>query len=290
MERILIGAVLLFLTVGVLPASQDSSGGKLAVKNLDLNTQADEIDPHLSGDSLRLFYASNAAGKFDLMVSDRPRASMPWPAGKPLSELSSQVDDLSPCLVSTNGRFPQFLYFATKTDKEINNFDIYFAVRHKPGDDFAAPTPVHSVCTEDDELHPWVTANGRELYFSRHSKEGWRTYVASRPGDGAFGEPKQVELPLGFHHPTLSPDGATMYVQGPLEKERWGLFRCTRSSAKGAWSQPEELRDLNCPDALTGDRAPSLNREGSLLYFSSDRPGGKGGLDIWAVSVADLKQ
>lgn len=33
------------------------------------------------------------------------------------------------------------------------------------------------------------------------------------------------------------------------------------------------------------DLYPFINNEGTRLYFASDRPGGKGGLDIWSVSI-----
>src|SRR5258707_5327284 len=131
-------------------------------------------------------------------------------------------------------------------------------------------------------MHPWITGNGKDLYFSRKTGEGWRVYVASRQattGAGGFGEPKLVELPADFHHATLSPDGTTMYLQGPLEGKRWGLFRSAKVS--GAWSKPEPVDDLNNLEAPTADRSQCLSRDGSMLYFSSDRIGGKGGLDIW---------
>ena len=40
----------------------------------------------------------------------------------------------------------------------------------------------------------------------------------------------------------------------------------------------------------TGDRSPCLSRDGLTLYFASDRDGGKGGLDLYSVAVADLKK
>src|SRR5205085_1364953 len=128
------------------------------------------------------------------------------------------------------------------------------------------------------------------LYFSRKTKEGWRVLVANRPGGtGVFGEPKVIDLPDNFHHVTLTPDGKTMYLQGPLERGRWGLFRTLRT-AMGNWGTPEPLEDVNDPEAPSGDKSPSLSRDGSMLYFSSDRPGGKGGFDLWVVPTAQLKK
>src|SRR5262249_20196578 len=151
------------------------------------------------------------------------------------------------------------------------------AVRHDAGKAWSAPTPVMNVNTEADELHPWVTGDGKSLYFSRRTKEGWRVFVTTRDGTmgpGGWGEPAAVELPVNFHHATLTPDGKTMYLQGPLEKGRWGLF-VSKREGKG-WGKPEALEALNHAEGKTGDRSPNLSRDGRLLYFASDRPGGKG--------------
>ena len=77
-----------------------------------------------------------------------------------------------------------------------------------------------------------------------------------------------------------------MYLQGPLENNRWGIFRSVYESGK--WSEPEEMKNLNHPGGKKGDLAPSLSHDGSMLYFASDRPGGKGKLDIWMVGTAQL--
>ena len=78
-----------------------------------------------------------------------------------------------------------------------------------------------------------------------------------------------------------------MYLQGPLDKERVGLFTATKT-AKG-WTKPEPLTMLNHPDAPKGDCSPALSGDGATLYFASDRPGGKGGFDIWSVPTAQSK-
>jgi hypothetical protein len=297
MKQFLAAACILASFVVVLSAKPDEDAKKVKPINLSLNTTADEDDPNPSPDGLTLFYASNVGGKeFHLMVSSRRTTAQSWPAGKPLDDLNSNTDDRSPFLTTTNGKYPHFLYFATKKDESKkggkgDNFDIYFAVKHGPNADYTSATPVQTVCSAADELHPCVTGNGCELYFSRKAKDGWHVWMAPRPdGTGAFEKPKQLDLPADFHHATLTPDGLTMYLQGPLEKDRWGLFRSTRASATADWTKPEPLDDLNNADAPTGDRSPCLNRDGSMLYFASDRPGGKGGLDLWVVPTTQLSK
>ena len=259
--------------------------------NLAVNTEADEDDPFLSSSGLTLWYASNAGGKFDIMRAQRRNVRSAWAKGKLLEDyVRTEVDDRGVSL-TRDGAYPQYLYFATKKDKETKNFDIYVAVKQGAAAAFTEPTPVNAADTEADEINPWLTADAKQLYFSRKTKDGWRVYVCKRQqatGAQGFGEAVLVEdLPPDFHHVTLTRDGKTMYLQGPLEKERTGLFTATKT-AKG-WTKPEPLTMLNHPEAAKGDRAPALSADGSMLYFASDRPGGKGGFDLWVVPTAQLK-
>jgi hypothetical protein len=258
----------------------------------NVNTAKDEDDPYLAADRLRLFYASNAGGRFRIMRSQRSRLNQLWPAGQGIEGLGAdeESDRRSPFLAK-GGQF----YFASNAvprdpDKKfVANFDLYHSV-NTGGASFTMPTPVSGVCTGADELHPWVTPSGREFYFSRKDKDGWHVYVARGPRLGAITKPRPVNLPAGFHHPTLSPNGLTMYVQGPLPRGRWGLFRTTRPRLGAAWGKPVELTALNSPEAPRGDLSPGLSPDGRKLYFASDRPGGKGGLDLWVIPVASLKK
>jgi hypothetical protein len=260
-----------------------------------LNTPQDEDDPHVSADLRRLYYASNAGGRFTLLVAERRTPTQPWPAGRPLTGPAGEGDDRCPFLTADG----HDLYFATRfvvkdPNKDLkpvpDNFDVVHAIKLNKAHEFTGPTPVQAVCTPADEMFPWVSADGRELYFSRKTADGWRVLIARRPGKtGAFTDPKLIaELPAGFHHTTLSRDGRTMYLQGPLDKGRWGLFRCTRAGPTGAWSKPEPLDNLNSPEAPTGDGSPCLSYDGTKLYFASDRPGGKGGRDLWVIDTVNL--
>jgi hypothetical protein len=281
------------LALLALLAAANLAHAQASVHPLPVNTAADEDEPHVSSSGLMLFYTSNANKKFEVLMSSRPDKKHTWPAGKPFDDINSKANTRG-VFITPDGVLPQRIYFATDKDptkdgEKGSNYDIYFVTKQTPKSDFTFEQGL-PFCTKDDEMHPWLTHDGLSLYFSRKTADGWRVYVSKRPKDGGqFGDPALVEeLPAGFHHATLTKDGKTMYFQGPLEKERWGLFRSVRG-AKG-WGKPEPLDDVNNADGPTGDRSPCLSRDGVWLYFASDRPGGKGGLDLYYVWVEELRR
>jgi hypothetical protein len=288
--------VLLFLpfalVVGSLSLVQGTSSDTTKPTkpfNVPCNTEDDEDDPHVSGDSMTLYYTRKKGDKEDILFVRRRSAVQTWPAkGKVIEDyVTTEGDDRSVC--APWSLYPRYLYFGSTKDRKNTNYDLFVAVQQGPGKAWSAPFPVMNVNTEEDELHPWLTSDGKSLYFSRKTKEGWRVMRSTRTGGtgpGGWQEPEQVDLPVNFYHATLTPDGRTMYLQGPLGEGRWGLFVSTRAG-KG-WSNPEPLEAVNDADGKTGDRSPNLTRDGRVLYFASDRPGGKGGLDLWGIPTAAL--
>lgn len=293
----LAGFSLITLT-GSAAQTSNKQGGKDASKqakpiNLTFNTPDDEDDPHVTSNGLVIYYAANSKKKFDIMFAHRPSVTRPWSAGEILEDYIRTRADDRPGYAATEGYFPQYFFYATKKDDlKDANFDIYVAQRIDATKAYNSPTPVQAICTADDEMHPWMTIDQRSLYFTRKTKEGLRVYVTTRPQAGiaqGWREPTLVDFPPNFCHATVSRDGATMYLQGPLDdKGRLGLF-VSKKTMKG-WSAPEPLDMLNNSEGKIGDCSPNLSRDGSLLYFASDRPGGKGGLDVWVVPTMQLKK
>ena len=276
----------LFGGTASIPAAPEE---KVKLYPLAVNTAKDEDEPHVSADGLTLIFTGHPKeGKDDLLIATRKMLSAPWGKAQVLQDyIQTKGDDRSAFV--TTGAFPRYLFYATTKDKTQKNFDLYVAVQQDRGRAWSAPTPVMNVNTKEDELHPWLSGDGKTLYFSRKTAEGWKQMKTTRnasKGPGGWSEPQEVGLPTGFHHLTLMPDGKTGYVQGVTDKGRDGIFVVTRQG-KG-WSQPTLLSQLEDDTSKRGNRSPNLSRDGKYLYFASDRDGGKGGLDLYYVPTASI--
>jgi hypothetical protein len=133
-----------------------------------------------------------------------------------------------------------------------------------------------------------LAAGDRELYFSRTEDGEQRLYVSKRDGpDGAFGAAAPVGFSSGFASPSLTADGSVMYLQGHSGDRRPRLYRARRKP-DGGWATPVALRETRglSKDAPSLDINPCISRDGSTLIFSSDRDGGAGGFDLWAMRVS----
>ncbi len=295
------GWIILLATAAVLPTLsvidvRADDPQELKIHNLDkINTPADEDDPFVSADGSTLFFTSNPSGQFHLMSATRRSKTQPYANAKPLDDLNSKANDVSPFLMPRETDGSEYIYFASQSTSDAGktNFDILFSRRLKPSEPFQriGVAPVQPVCTEEDELHPWVMADAREMYFSRKTKEGWRIGHATGSARRSFEKVELLDLPIGFYHPSVSRDNLTMYVQGPAEEgsDRSALFMCKRPAPKSKWGAPEPLRRINSSEGKRGDCSPCLSLDGTTLYFASDRPGGKGGLDIYYIVLKDLK-
>jgi hypothetical protein len=182
----------------------------------------------------------------------------------------------------------EYIYFASQADAK--NLDIFFTRKLRSNQPFQrlAIAPVHQVCSSDDEAHPWVSADHRDMYFSRKAKDGWRIGHAVGTAPRSFEKVTMLDLPVGFQHPSLSRDMLTMYVHGPIDEKRTGIFVVRRANRSATWGKPESVDVVNSKDGPLGERSPSLSPDGAILYFASDRPGGRGGMDLHYVPTASL--
>lgn len=150
-----------------------------------------------------------------------------------------------------------------------------------------------SINTRDDEYWPSITADGRTLMFTRQSYT--TTDFLNRPNyqedfyisflsDTGWTSPFNAGAPLNTAQnegaATLSSSGNYMYFAACDRPGGYGSCDIYFSAYNnGKWSFPYNLG----PPVNTSfwESTPSISADGNMLFFSSNRPGGMGGKDLW---------
>ncbi len=118
-------------------------------------------------------------------------------------------------------------------------------------------------------------------------------YIATRGKDGKFGKAQLMKNVNEKYHDAaaaLSADGNTLYLYRDNKKTKGDLYMSTRGknakdkkSAKKAndddFGDPKKLN--NNINTKYQETSLCVSQDGNIMYFTSDRPGGKGGLDIY---------
>jgi len=142
-----------------------------------------------------------------------------------------------------------------------------------------------------DQLYFTSTRNeaeGDELSGITGTKPG-DIFVSTKDDKGKWSKPEQVTGGLNTAADEgaccFSPDGREMYLtqctSDPSYPRYAQIVKSSRSDA--AWGKAAEVKIMN--DTLSSYAHPAISPDGEWLYFVSDMPGGKGGLDIWRVRM-----
>lgn len=144
-----------------------------------------------------------------------------------------------------------------------------------------------------DKLY-FTTTNEKVTGENRSEITGMKKgdiWMAKKNEKGEWQRPEPVEGELNTDADegiiSFSPDGQTMYLTVARRSETSStsveIYTSQRSDA--SWSAPQKFEILN--DTVTAVGHPAVSPDGNYLYFTSDMPGGYGGLDIWRINLKE---
>jgi len=161
--------------------------------------------------------------------------------------------------------------------------------------------------SEYDEYHPSITADEKTLIYTRliptskYSYDGRQEmqedfYITDKVNDifedsRAFGDPLNTYSNEGAQ--SISADGKLLFFtscefykgKSPhgVSFGSCDIFMSKKTGDK--WSDPENLGEI--VNSKYWESQPSFSSDGKTLYFTSNRPGGKGKNDIWKTELRD---
>ena len=142
-----------------------------------------------------------------------------------------------------------------------------------------------------DQLYFTSTRNeamGDEVSGITGTKAG-DLFYSEKDDKGKWSKPEAVNGGINTNYDEgtccFSPDGREMYLTqcttSPSYPRYAQIVKSDRSDA--AWSKATPI-SLTA-DSLSSFAHPAISPNGEWLYFTSDMPGGKGGLDLWRVRI-----
>ncbi len=160
------------------------------------------------------------------------------------------------------------------------------------------PNPVNGVSTKRDEYLPIISPDNQMMMFTRRmpivqKDKVWETdreaelfSYSMRQKNGEFEQGQPMRSPFNRNSneggASLSIDNKNVYFT-VCKDEGGAQLNCdiyySNYLGGNEWSEIKAVPGIN--DATYWDSQPSIAADGKTLFFSSDRPGGLGGCDIY---------
>ena len=138
---------------------------------------------------------------------------------------------------------------------------------------------------ENDELGRW-NVDGKTLIFTRTGFKSFGLYAANFETNGKLISVEKFPFDSTYRRGghTISSDRKKIIFSSSTRQDGFGssdLYVSTFSNGK--WSDAQ-----NMGPSINGQRwdgEPAFGKDGSSFYYTSNRPGGYGGYDIWMVKA-----
>ncbi len=268
-----------------------------------INSASNDQDAAISKDGLSLYFASDrpgGIGGFDMYVSQRASVDDPWGSPVNLGPTVNTVFDEGNAAFS---RDEHLMFFQSKRPGGFRGIDIWVSQREHTHDDLDWQPAVNlgaGVNSTADDNGPSYFANEEDglpqLYFGSNRPAalgGANIYLSEQMGDGSFGSAVLVpdlSSPLNENRPTIRHDGLEIF----FHSNRAGsigaaldLWVATRESTLDAWSTPVNLGDTINTEFQ--ENQAYLSSDNQTLLFTSNRPGGFGGVDLYMSTRTKLR-
>lgn len=237
----------------------------------------DEGSASLALDELTIYFFNNDEidnPNFDAYVATRRSIDEPFGAPTAIAAVQSGSDDRGGWIAADELAF----YFYSSRN---GTYDLFVSTRASTASAFGEPEALPpTINTEALEQNPSLVPDGTSMYFSRDGG-----IYRSELGGNGFG----AATPVGELNveqattPVISSDGLTIYFGSGRTGGAGGqdIWRATRDDVDGSFVDIVNVSELNLDDF---EFPEWISPDGCRLYFTSRRPGGTGGWDMWVAT------
>jgi len=271
-----------------------------------INTELNELYPYLAVDGSSLMFTRNLKDKRtydgfneDFYISFKD-ADGKWleseNMGAPLNSLAYEG---AGCL-SPDGQTmilaiaPDYLgdYGTGRTG--FGGCDLF--ISKKSGDTWLPPKNLGpNINTPNFESQPSLAPDGRTLYFIRGYRKGYDIvgqdiYSSQYIGNGQWSKAvrlsDKINTPGNEESVFAHPDGQSLYFASDGHPGMGGLdLFVSKKDTNGEWGEPV---NLGYPiNSVRDEFSIYVSADGKNAYYSSDRAGGFGGLDIYSFGLTE---
>jgi tetratricopeptide (TPR) repeat protein len=162
-----------------------------------------------------------------------------------------------------------------------------------------SPKKIDYLAENMNYYEPFITWDNKEIYFIRSeisrdtNKDSFISSVSSTmkyvfcvsrlDSNGNYDRGFFEDLPFNSGkregRVSITPDNNLLFfskLNDETDNKTWDIYYCEKFD--GYWS---EAKQINIDTKTFDEFSPSVSVDGSTLYFTSNRTGGKGGYDIW---------
>ena len=257
-----------------------------------VNSPYTDFTPEISTDGRSLYFSSDRPGGLgapDLWVARRASVDASWTT--PVN-LGTPVNSSGNDGASHLSRDGHQLFFTSNRPGGFGDNDVWMSWRADTRDDLGWGPPVNlGASVNSSDFDAGASLWGPELYYksNRATGEALDIYVGAAHGT-TFG-PGLLVAELSSDGNDLRPsvrfDGREIFLSsdraGSLDGSQ-DIWVSTRRDPAERWSSPEALSSVI--NSAFQELQPALSKDGTTLYFASDRPGGSGDMDIYVATRA----
>lgn len=239
---------LLFLLALTFGFSQSKD---VEVIKLEINTKLDHFAARVNGD--KIFFSHNLTTKSGRAIKDKYKGNI-YGIYEAIRSKDGEIKNAKPIVKTELGQFNMSAATYSKDGKYM-----YFTSNH--------------IGKGTNKLKGIETYNLQIQRAEYEEGKGWTNFTSLD-----FCDPNH-----NFAHPALSPDGSTLYFIADVKgtKGKSDLYKVSVSNHK---TYGEVIKLSEAINSSRTEIFPFVSAD-NKLYFTSDRRGGKGGLDIYSYDL-----